>query len=68
MKCELKVSGMRCGACELLVTEALGELQGVEKAEASHAAGSVTVVYDPSKVTMESLKSAIEEQGFTVKG
>jgi copper chaperone len=68
MKCELKVSGMRCGGCELLVTEALGEVDGVEKAEASHEAGSVSVFYDPSKVTVEIIKTVIEEQGFSVKG
>jgi|WetSurMetagenome_2_1015567.scaffolds.fasta_scaffold70559_2 copper chaperone len=67
MKCELNVSGMRCGGCELLVAEALGEIDGVEKAEASHVAGSVTVSYDPLKVTTEIIKTVIEEHGFKVK-
>ncbi|NTU96317.1 MAG: heavy-metal-associated domain-containing protein [Chlorobiaceae bacterium] len=67
MKFELNVTGMRCGGCELLVVEALGELEGVEKAEAFHASGTVTVDFDPSKVTLDTIKALIGEQGFSVQ-
>jgi len=67
MKTELQVSGMNCGSCELLVKEALEEVDGVSEAEASHLKGSVVVDYEPEKVTIASLAAAIEEQGFKVK-
>jgi copper chaperone len=67
MKYELKVSGMRCGGCELLVIEALGEIAGVEKAEASHVNRTVKVEFDPSRVSLENIKTAIREQGFIVE-
>jgi copper chaperone len=68
MKTEIHVSGMRCSSCEMLVSEALEELDGVEKASASHQKGIVEVEYDESKVDLESMKTVIGKQGFTVSG
>jgi len=67
MKNELQVSGMRCGGCELLVKEALEEVEGVREADASHLKGTVVVDYDPEMVSIASLATVIEEQGFLVK-
>jgi copper chaperone len=66
MKTEIHVSGMRCSGCEMLVQEALEEIDGVEKARASHATGVVDVDFDDLKVTVETLKSVIESQGYQV--
>ncbi len=67
MKHELLVNGMNCRSCELLVTEALEEVDGVRKAEASHLTGSVVVDYEPEKVGIATLAAVIVEQGFMVK-
>jgi copper chaperone len=66
MKTELQVSGMNCSSCELLVQEALEEVDGVREAEASHLKGSVVVDYEPEKVSIAFLAAAIEGQGFKV--
>jgi copper chaperone len=66
MKMEIHVSGMRCSGCEMLVSEALEEMEGVEKASASHQTGVVMVEYDESKADPESIKKVIEGQGFRV--
>ncbi|NTU57437.1 MAG: heavy-metal-associated domain-containing protein [Chlorobiaceae bacterium] len=66
MKTEIQVSGMRCSGCELLVGEALEEMNGVEKAHASHSAGIVEVDFDPAVVGLDAIKKVIEEQGFKV--
>ena len=66
MKNELQVSGMRCGGCELLVREALEEVEGVNKAEAFHLKGTVVVDYEPEMVTIARIATVIEEQGFQV--
>ncbi len=68
MKHELQISGMNCGGCELLVKDALEELDGVTEAAASHLTGSVAVDYDPEQVSLATIKAAIEAEGFTVKG
>ncbi len=67
MKNELQVSGMRCGGCELLVKEALEEVEGVNEAEASHLKGTVIVDYEPERVSIALIVTVIEEQGFQVK-
>lgn len=63
---EIQVSGMRCSGCEILVSEALEELDGVSKAKASYLNGVIEVEYDSSMVDSEALKKVIGEQGFTV--
>lgn len=66
MKTELHVTGMRCTGCELLVTEALEEMDGVQKAQASHETGVINVEYDETKVNLDSIRAVIESQGFSV--
>ncbi|NTV91743.1 MAG: heavy-metal-associated domain-containing protein [Chlorobiaceae bacterium] len=66
MKNEFHVVGMRCSNCELLVKEALEELDGVESASPSHQTGTVEVQYDPDKVSIAALQAVIEQQGFSV--
>ena len=66
MKSEIHVTGMRCHGCELLVAEALEEMEGVEQARASHETGVIRVDYDESKVDLASIKAVIEAQGFSV--
>lgn len=67
-KMALKVSGMRCSGCEILVSEALEEMDGVQMATASHQTGVVEVEFDALKTSVESMKKVIEEQGFRVNG
>jgi copper chaperone len=66
MKSEIHVTGMRCHGCEILITEAIEELDGVVSVKASHETGVVLVEFDESKVDGAAIKSAIESQGFTV--
>jgi copper chaperone len=51
----------------MAVTNALKELDGVEKVEVSLEKGTVEVEYDDKKVTIEKMKNAIEDQGYDVK-
>jgi copper chaperone len=67
MKNELQVSGMKCSSCELLVTEALEDLEGVIEVKASQLEGTVSVDYDPNMVSISAIEAVIEEQGFKVK-
>jgi len=64
----MKIGGLHCGSCETVVREALEEVGGVEKAEVSHSAGTVLVVYDESRVSPAALKTAIENEGYSVAG
>jgi len=67
MTITLQVQGMTCGHCKAAVTNALQELDGVSRVEVHLQEGTVDVDYDETKVSVEKLKEAIEEQGYDVK-
>lgn len=67
MKDELRVSGMSCSGCQLLVKEALEEQRGIMQAEASYLKGVVAIDYDPEMISMTTIKAVIEQQGFRVQ-
>jgi copper chaperone len=63
----LQVQGMTCNHCKMAVTNALEELEGVNRVEVHLEKGTVDVDYDETKVGLDKLKEAIEEQGYDVK-
>ncbi|MED5078184.1 copper chaperone CopZ [Geobacillus stearothermophilus] len=67
MTITLQVQGMTCGHCKAVVTNALQTLDGVSRVEVHLQEGTVDVEYDETKVSVEKLKEAIEEQGYNVK-
>ncbi len=60
------VTGMTCATCAQTITESLQGLEGVEGASVNLATEKATVVYDPEKVTMEKMASAIDQAGYGV--
>lgn len=67
MSITLNVQGMSCEHCKKAVTNALKELEGVKNVDVHLQEGTVDVDYDETKVTVEKMKEAIEEQGYDVK-
>ena len=64
MKMVLKVEGMHCRSCEMLIDDALDDI-GV-KSKSSNAAATVEVEYDENKVSREDVVKAIENEGYRV--
>ncbi|UJL46656.1 copper chaperone CopZ [Virgibacillus sp. NKC19-16] len=62
----LDVQGMSCGHCKMSVEGALNELDGVSAAEVNLDSGKVDVTYDESKVNVDAMKEAVEDQGYDV--
>jgi copper chaperone len=60
----LKVKGMSCGHCVNSVEGALKEIGAMGKVDLTNA--EVKVEYDEGKLTLNAIKEAIEEQGYTV--
>jgi copper chaperone len=60
----LNVKGMTCGHCKSAVTNALQELDGVSSVEVNLDKGRADVSYDASKVKLDQMKEAVEEQGY----
>lgn len=65
-KVQLSIQGMACGHCQMAVAKALRAVPGVADAQVDLGAGRALVTYDGSKASMENLKAAVEEAGYTV--
>ncbi|MFD1363233.1 copper chaperone CopZ [Lentibacillus salinarum] len=66
MEKTLNVQGMSCGHCKMSVEGVLNELDGVSAAEVNLEAGKVDVTFDESKVNVDAMKEAVEDQGYDV--
>ena len=63
---KLKVEGMHCGSCEMLIQDELSELDGVKEVDADYQGGTVLVKHD-GKVNLAKVKKAITDLGYKVK-
>ncbi|WP_010530268.1 copper chaperone CopZ [Lentibacillus jeotgali] len=66
MQTTLDVKGMTCGHCESAVKGALEGIEGVQGVEVSLDTGKVNVIYDEAIANIESMRAAVEEQGYDV--
>ena len=60
----LKIEGMHCAGCSTRLEKVLNNLEGVEKAQVSLQEKKETIKYDENKISLESIKEAIEDAGF----
>jgi copper chaperone len=65
METKLNVEGMSCSHCENAVKKAVSEINGVTTVVVDLAGKTVTVTHE-GNVTADTIKSAIEEQGYDV--
>lgn len=62
----LRVEGMICGHCEIAVQDAVRKLPGIKKVKASKRKKEASVEYDPSRVSLEQIRQAINNTGYEV--
>jgi copper chaperone len=62
----ISIEGMMCGHCQMAVTKALTELEGVTDVEVSLNPAQAKVNYNSSKIDIEDLKGVITESGYKV--
>jgi Cu+-exporting ATPase len=60
------VKGMFCFYCLSAVVEAVRKLNGVKSVEVGFGKDAAIVEYDPTRVSMEKIRTAIRYCGFTV--
>ncbi|MFH0885378.1 MAG: heavy metal-associated domain-containing protein [Candidatus Micrarchaeota archaeon] len=63
----IKVEGMHCKSCEMLLTDVLSEIKGVQKISADFKKGTVTVSATDNGA-LEEAKKAIAKEGYKVVG
>jgi copper chaperone len=65
-KVVLNVEGMSCMHCVNAVKRAVGSLKGVAETTVDLAGKKVIVEFDPALVSINSVKEAIVDQGYSV--
>ena len=64
-KIQLKIKGMHCASCEVLIQDALEEVGA--KAKVDSKAGKAVIEYDEKKLTDEKIKQIIKKEGYIVE-
>jgi copper chaperone len=64
----LQAPEIHCDHCKTSIEGAVGSLTGVESVEVAIADATIRVDFDQSRVELDSIKKAIEEQGYAVFG
>ena len=59
---------VHCDHCKTSLEGAVGELEGVSRVEVSVPEATIDVAFDEAAVSLESIKTTIEEQGYAVFG
>ena len=62
------VEGMTCSGCERTVSKVVGNIEGVSSSKADLSSSTVTVEYDPLKVTIDKIKDAVNRAGYKFVG
>lgn len=62
------VEGMTCSGCERTVSKIVSNIEGVVNAKADLSSSIVSVEYDPTKVTVDKIKEAVNKVGYKFIG
>ena len=62
----IPVSGMHCAACVSKVEKALGEVSGVEQAQANLAAANAALVCELDQLSLPAVEQAVRDIGYQV--
>ncbi|MCB1246491.1 MAG: heavy-metal-associated domain-containing protein [Acidimicrobiia bacterium] len=62
----LSVPDISCDHCKHSIEGAVGPLDGVDSAEVSIADRTVRVAFDPTRIDLDTIKAAIDDQGYDV--
>ncbi|XP_063648652.1 copper-transporting ATPase 2 isoform X29 [Pan troglodytes] len=60
----IAIAGMTCASCVHSIEGMISQLEGVQQISVSLAEGTATVLYNPSVISPEELRAAIEDMGF----
>tara|TARA_Y100000310_G_C20571710_1_gene758393 strand:- start:934 stop:1134 length:201 start_codon:yes stop_codon:yes gene_type:complete len=64
-KINLKIKGMHCKSCEMLIADALEDV-GV-KGKVDSEKGTAEIEFDENKVTLDQVKKTIVDEGYVVE-
>lgn len=62
----LKVKGMHCASCAILIDKLLLKQEGVEKVSTSYGAEKVALEFDESKIPLEKIDEFVNKLGYDI--
>jgi copper ion binding protein len=62
----IKIEGMMCGHCQANVEKAIGAITGVSEVKVDLTAKQATVTFDPDTASLDAIKAAVTDAGYTV--
>lgn len=62
----LKIEGMECPNCAMILEGIEDKLKGVQKAEASYRQAQLVVEYDELQLTEDQIKAEVRRKGYEV--
>lgn len=65
-KVKIKIEGMHCASCTMLIDGDLEDLNGVKSSSTSFAKSETEVEYDESCVSLKEITNAIKKSGYKV--
>ncbi|MFH1439209.1 MAG: heavy metal translocating P-type ATPase [Candidatus Woesearchaeota archaeon] len=64
IKKTLKITGMHCASCSVIINKAFDQIDGVTKANVNFATGKAAVEYDEIRVDLDKLIKTVKSKGF----
>jgi len=64
----LTAPDISCGHCVSAIQNRLGGLEGVSTVVASADTKQIDLSFDPSKITLDTIKAELDDEGYPVAG
>ena len=68
VKKQYLIEGMTCSGCERAIQRVVSGVEGVKDAKADAASSTLALEYDPSKATIDDIRSAVTKIGYKFVG
>lgn len=65
-KSVIKISGLDCASCAMIIDDVLEELNGVKSAKTSFVKEQVEVEFEEKLISIEKIKKIILKSGFQI--
>jgi copper chaperone CopZ len=62
------IEGMTCEGCERTISKVVSNLQGVNVSKADLNTATLSVEYDPEKVSLDQIRAAVNRVGYNFVG
>jgi P-type Cu2+ transporter len=63
----LRIDGMHCSSCEILIERLAAAIPGIHSAQSSYATSTARIVYDPDVIAEDDLPNALSRTGYRAR-